>query len=79
LPIVARSAAVVDPEDVWEIRIVVASLLAAKDTDDSVASSREESEGVPGWIASLLIVVCSQFPNVMVSGLLLASRNSPHG
>jgi hypothetical protein len=61
LPMVAGSATVGDTGKVLEGRMVVASWLAATGTDDSVGSSLEDSEGVPGSVCSLFIVDCSQF------------------
>src|SRR5271155_5525151 len=56
LPIVARSSAADDPEEGYEGGMVVASCPNATGTGDSVDSSLEDSEGVPGWVCSLLIV-----------------------
>ena len=53
LPIVAGSAAVGDAGGVLE---GVASLIAATDTDDNVGSSLDDSEGVLGWVCTLLMV-----------------------
>jgi hypothetical protein len=53
LPIVAGSAAVGDGGEVLE---GVGSWITAMDTDDRVSSSVEDSEGVPGWVCSLLMV-----------------------
>jgi hypothetical protein len=60
LPIVARSVAVGDPEEVSEGRIVVASWLAAKDTDDKVPHKWTAKEfQVGSALCSWLIVLNS--------------------
>jgi hypothetical protein len=60
--------------------MVVASWLAARGTDDSVGFSPEDSEGVPGWVCSLLIINCSKFAyrrnSVRLIAFLLLANNA---
>src|SRR5271168_2946610 len=57
LPIVAWSAAAGDAGEVLEVRVVVASWLAAAGTDGRVGSVLGDDEGLPGWFGFHISVV----------------------
>jgi hypothetical protein len=81
LPIVAGSAAIGDAEEVLE---GAASWIAATDTDDRVGSWLDDSEGVPGWICSLLMVntlfsILHRHNSVRPIPCLLVANNATSG